>query len=101
MSESSVQVKEEEDDLVHMYGSLKTLPASHQRNRLKSSGVKAKGNQLRFGTSSIKTSKLRKSLIINVSAIPEEKEEPQQSTAILPGMKQKMLTSKVRKVGAL
>ncbi|PSR92630.1 Protein ALWAYS EARLY like [Actinidia chinensis var. chinensis] len=96
--ESSVQVKEEEDDLVHMYGSLETLPASHQRNRLKSSGVKAKGNQLRFGTSSIKTSKLRKSLIINVSAIPEEKEEPQQSTAILPGMKQKMLTSKVRKI---
>ncbi|GFZ14022.1 DNA binding protein [Actinidia rufa] len=78
-----------------MYGSLETLPASHQRNRLKSSGVKAKGNQLRFGTSSIKTSKLRKSLIINVSAIPEEKEEPQQSTAILPGMKQKMLTSKI------
>ena len=88
VSESSVHLKEEDDDLV----------ATHQMDRPKSLRVKGKGNKLISGFEhfALKTSKLGKVSALDVSAIPEAKEDPQQSTAKISRKKQKTLASKVR-----
>ncbi|KAL6971312.1 hypothetical protein U1Q18_030990 [Sarracenia purpurea var. burkii] len=95
--EFSVLVKEE-DDVIDKYGLLETMCSTHQKDRHKSLGVKAKGNQLVSGpkASAIRSGKLRKTLVLDVSAIPEAKEEPQQSPARL-SRKQKILASKIPK----
>ncbi|KAI8002837.1 Protein ALWAYS EARLY 3 [Camellia lanceoleosa] len=100
-NESSLQVKDEDDDLVGKYGLLETVPATHQRNRPKSLGVKAKGNQVVSGctASSIKTSKIGKFSVLD-GTVPEAKEEPQQSTARLSRKKQKTSASKIPKTEA-
>ncbi|CAL5347002.1 unnamed protein product [Camellia sinensis] len=100
-NESSLQVKDEDDDLVGKYGVLETVPATHQRNRPKSLGVKAKGNQVVSGcrASSIKTSKIGKFSVLD-GTVPEAKEEPQQSTARLSRKKQKTSASKIPKTEA-
>lgn len=91
VSESSVQVKEDDDDdLVDRY------ELQDQRDRVKSAGVKSKRNQLMSGFGSpVRTSKLRKVSVLDAGASPEAKEEPQQPTAKLSRKKQKM-SSKVR-----
>ncbi|XP_052188738.1 protein ALWAYS EARLY 3 isoform X2 [Diospyros lotus] len=89
-NESSARVKDQVDDLV--------VPAT-QRHRSKS-GVKVRGNQSvsGFGASPAKTSKHGKVSVLNVSAIPEAKDEPQQSSARLPRKKQKTLASKAGEI---
>ncbi|XP_057485696.1 protein ALWAYS EARLY 3-like isoform X1 [Actinidia eriantha] len=91
-NESSVYIKEDDDDLV----------ATHQRDRPKSSRVKGKGNQLISGFEpfALKTSKLGKVSALDVNAIPEAKEDPQQSTAKISRKKQKTLASKIPKTKA-
>ncbi|KAF7144937.1 hypothetical protein RHSIM_Rhsim04G0219400 [Rhododendron simsii] len=93
--ESSVQVKEDDDDdLVDRYG------LQDQGDRVKSVGVKSKRNQLMLGFGSpVRTSKLRKVSVLDAGASPEAKEEPQQPTAKLSRKKQKM-SSKMPKTEA-
>ncbi|XP_058209241.1 protein ALWAYS EARLY 3 isoform X2 [Rhododendron vialii] len=93
--ESSVQVKEDDDDdLVDRYG------LQDQRDRIKSAGAKSKRNQLMSGFGSpVRTSKLRKVSVLDAGASPEAKEEPQQPTAKLSRKKQKM-SSKMPKTEA-
>ncbi|XP_059668464.1 protein ALWAYS EARLY 3 isoform X2 [Cornus florida] len=95
-NESSVQVKEEDIDLVDKSGLLKAMPAYHQKDRLKSSRVKGKGNQLMHGfvDSTLKTSKLGK---VSVNDIPEVQQEPHRSIAKLSRKKQRTLPSKIPK----
>lgn len=95
VSESAVQVKEDDDDdLVDRFGLQETL-VTHQKDRVKSAGVKTKGNHLMSGFGSpIRTSKLRKASVLDAGASPEGKEESQQPTAKVSRKKQK-ISSKV------
>ncbi|CAL5393210.1 unnamed protein product [Camellia sinensis] len=97
-NESSVPVKEEDEGLVDKYGFLETVPTTRQRDKPKSSGVKVKG-KLRFEATSLKTSKLGKVSVFNVSAIPEAKDDPEQSTTKTSRKKPKLLGSKISKTG--
>ncbi|KAI8012289.1 Protein ALWAYS EARLY 3 [Camellia lanceoleosa] len=98
-NESSVPVKEEDEGLVDKYGFLETVPTTRQRDKPKSSGVKVKG-KLRFEAASLKTSKLGKVSVFNVSTIPEAKDDPEQSTTKTSRKKPKLLGSKIPKTGA-
>uniref|UniRef100_A0A5B6Z075 SANT domain-containing protein n=1 Tax=Davidia involucrata TaxID=16924 RepID=A0A5B6Z075_DAVIN len=101
-NESSVQVKEENDDLVDESGVLEAMPGNHQRTRPKSLGDKAKKNQLipRFKVATLKTSKLGKVSVLDVSAIPEAKQETHQSITKMSRKKGKTLASKIPKTEA-
>ncbi|KAA8527473.1 hypothetical protein F0562_034812 [Nyssa sinensis] len=99
-NESSVQVKEENDELVDKSGVLEVVPDNHHRNRPKPSGFKAKGNQLTSGFNTLKTSKLGKVSALGVSASPEAKQESHQSITKLLRKKQKTLASKIPKTEA-
>ncbi|KAH7842107.1 hypothetical protein Vadar_001558 [Vaccinium darrowii] len=98
--ESAVQVKEDDDDdLVDRFGLQETL-VTHQKDRVKSAGVKTKGNHLMTGFGSpIRTSKLRKASVLDAGASPEGKEESQQPTAKVSRKKQK-ISSKMPKTEA-
>ncbi|KAL7220650.1 hypothetical protein ACSBR2_013516 [Camellia fascicularis] len=98
-NESAVPVKEEDEGLVDKYGFLESVPTTRQRDKPKSSGVKVKG-KLRFEATSLKTSRLGKVSVFNVSAIPEAKDDPEQSTTKTSRKKPKLLGSKIPKTGA-
>lgn len=101
-NESSVLVKEENDDRVDESELPKAVPASRQREKRKSSGVTGKGNQSipRLEVTHIKTSKSGKNPAIDDTAIPEAIQESYQSITKGSRKRQKISARKIPKVEA-